>query len=91
MTSYSKDNLALVSQGVVGHRHWHYTDTGTIATVVAAGYFTDGYSAGMRVGDTVEVYDSTLAVAYGTRVSAVGDTGTPDATLDGQSFYGDTS
>lgn len=91
MGNYSKDRLALVSQGIVGHRSWHYTDTGTIATIVADGFITDGYDMGMRVGDPVQVYDSTLGVTYQTRVSVAQDTGASQVTLDGQVVVSDTS
>ena len=34
---------------------WYYNDADSLATVQGAGYFTNGYELGMRVGDKVEV------------------------------------
>lgn len=49
---------ALVTQAIAGPRRWLYTSADAIATVNTTGYFTNGYTLGMRVGDTVEVRDT---------------------------------
>ncbi len=56
MSTFKKDNLVLLSQGVGGgSRTWSYTDTGLIIADInrTAGYFTTGYDMGMRHGDRV--------------------------------------
>lgn len=49
---------AMVTQSIAGPRRWLYTSADPIATVNNAGYITNGYQLGMRVGDTVEVRDT---------------------------------
>jgi hypothetical protein len=57
--AYSKNNLALVTEGIGGFgSKFQYTSADPIATVNTSGYFSDGYHMGMRVGDTVEVRDT---------------------------------
>ena len=41
-----------------GQQVWIYTSADAKATVDTAGYITDGYFRGMRVGDTVIVRDT---------------------------------
>lgn len=41
-----------------GARLWYYSSADAAATVRVSGYFTDGYSLGMRDGDLVFVYDT---------------------------------
>jgi len=71
--AYSQSNLCLISSGgidsSVGGNVWKYTSADPIATVVGAGYFTNG--VGMRLYDIVWVIDSTLGRMYPTFVSAV--------------------
>lgn len=49
----------LIAQGVGNSRKvWMYVDTDAIATVRVSGYFTNGYTLGMRAGDIILVVDS---------------------------------
>jgi len=43
-----------------GGKHWLYIDADPLATVLAAGYFTDGHDLGMRLNDKVTVVDTAL-------------------------------
>jgi hypothetical protein len=53
--TYKTDKLSLKSQAIAGPRHWIYSDTGSaIASVVGAGFFSDGRSMGMKLGDLVD-------------------------------------
>ena len=46
---------------VTNVQHWTYiTDTDAIATVIAAGYITDGDDKGMKVGDVVTCVDTNI-------------------------------
>lgn len=66
----------------VGGDLWYYKSADTIATVKAAGYFSDAAARGMQVGDVVLVYDRTtpaLSVAFVLSISAAGAS-TLDAT-----------
>ena len=49
---------ALIGQTGNGFRRWYYTHTDAAATVDASGYFTDGYTLGMRDGDVIQVYNT---------------------------------
>lgn len=54
---------------------WFYRSADAIATVKAAGYFSDGVSRGMSVGDIVIVFDSAtpaLSFAFVQSVNANG-------------------
>lgn len=64
---------------------WLYVSTDTAATVAGAGYFTNGYDLGMRVGDTLystksdtnatTIHRVTAVVEHG--AATVSTTGTP--------------
>ena len=90
--TYKPDNLTLDSQAIAGPRRYTYQDTGSgVAGVTGAGFFTDGYDKGMRVGDQVEFLDKTATINYGLRVSVAQDTGNTQVTVDGPVIIGDTS
>ena len=60
--AYSSDNLAMLFNPVGGglKRVWLYQTTSDAdATVVGSGYFSNGYTAGMRSGDAVFVIATT--------------------------------
>lgn len=60
--AYVPDNLALLDTQIGGYqpRVWRYTTAADAdATIVGAGYFSDGYAKGMRVGDIVHVIATT--------------------------------
>ena len=105
MATFNKNNLALVGQGITGHRQWNYTDTGLLIADVneVAGFFTTGYDCGMRHGDRVNItegdtgtYDTTGRQTGGRRqyiatVLAAVDTGATQITLGTAVLVGDTS
>lgn len=56
----------LVGGGIGGTpRIWMYVSADANTAVDASGYFTDGYTLGMRAGDFVWVQDSDDLVWYG--------------------------
>ena len=62
--AYSPNTLAQRSFGMIegGFNVWEYTSTDGLATVLGAGYFSDGSSKGMQVGDLVWVAGKNLEV-----------------------------
>lgn len=68
---------------------WVYSSADPIATVQGAGYFSNGLTLGMRVGDIIFVIDNNLARMYPSFVTAVTPTagapavaGTGSATIN---------
>lgn len=60
--AYTPDTLVLQDTQIGGYtpRIWKYTTAADAdATIVGAGYFADGYTKGMRVGDLVHVIATT--------------------------------
>ena len=60
--SYVSDNVSLVHNGVGAYtqRIWMYqTASDADATIVGAGYFSNGVTLGMKVGDLVDVIATT--------------------------------
>lgn len=60
--AYVADNLAMVIQpvgGIVPRVFVYQTASDADATIVGAGYFSDGVTKGMRVGDIVDVVATT--------------------------------
>lgn len=60
--AYVADNLVLEHNGVGGYtfRTFSYQTTSDAdATIVGSGYFSDGVTKGMRVGDLVKVVATT--------------------------------
>lgn len=60
--AYVADNLVLIAQpigGIVPRVFVYQTAADALATITAAGYFADGVSKGMRVGDIVDVVATT--------------------------------
>lgn len=94
MTTYSKNRLKLVSQGVVGGRTWHYHDTGALSDVVdTAGFFADAYDMGVRKGDFLQVQANngqTTFVVHGTGFGLITDTGSTQGTTGPATLIGDT-
>ncbi|WP_380238622.1 hypothetical protein [Klebsiella michiganensis] len=54
-----------------GGAAWSYSSSDLIAAVTAANYITNGKALGMKVGDAVVVYNTTLPMSYSAFVSAV--------------------
>jgi hypothetical protein len=70
--AYVRTNLKLTDQAIDGMgKEWVYTTDDAIGTVAGSGYFSDGYTLGMRLGDRVFVIVCT-APADPTAVSAGG-------------------
>jgi hypothetical protein len=60
--AYVADNLILLDTQIGGYspRRWGYTTAADAdATIVGAGYFSDGVTKGMKVGDLVGVIATT--------------------------------
>lgn len=94
MTSFSKDRLKLVSQGVVGGRTWHYHDTGSLSDVAdQAGFFGPAYDMGVRKGDFLQIQannGNTTFVVHGAAFGDLEDTGTTQGTTGPATLIGDT-
>lgn len=62
MAGYDSSKLSLIVEdiGNQGAAVWRYTTAADAdATIVAAGYFADGVTRGMKVGDLVDVIATT--------------------------------
>jgi hypothetical protein len=61
--AYVADNLVMLSNpvggGVIPRVFVYQTTSDADATIVGAGYFSDGVTKGMRVGDLVDVIATT--------------------------------
>jgi hypothetical protein len=81
--TYDSVGLNLIAQGIAKVRYWDYEDTGgeSVATFVGAGWFSDGYDKGMRVGDNVLIRDLTNTIQYEAVVSVAQDTGDTQVTV----------
>jgi hypothetical protein len=94
MTTYSKDRLKLVSQGITGGKIWHYSDTGAIADVAdVAGFFTNASEMGVDTGDLlyISANDGQLTkVVRGAAFWEVRDTGATQGSVGPSTLIGDT-
>lgn len=95
MTTYSKDRLKLVSQGIVGGKVWHYHDTGAIGDIQdVAGFFTNAGDMGCDSGDLVFISANngyTNRLVYGAAFAPVQDTGATQGTVGPGVLIGDTN
>jgi len=67
----------LVSQSIGGGpKIWLYQSADVVGDVDAAGYFTNGETLGMEIGDRVIVYDTATPLVTDCWVSAVDTTAT---------------
>jgi len=79
MTYSTSTPPRLISQGIVGGRIWYYESADAIATVNTASYISNGYTLGMRVGDTLIVRDTaTPTTSLCTVITATASTGAVD-------------
>ncbi len=79
MTYATSNPPRLRSQAVVGGKDWYYESADAIETVNTSGYFRNGYSLGMRVGDTVTVRDTaTPTTSLCTVIDVSASTGVAD-------------
>ena len=94
MTTYSKDRMKLVSQGVTGGRIWHYHDTGALNEVAdTVGFFANAYDMGVREGDWLLIQANngqTTKVVHGVGFGLIEDTGTTQGTTGPATLVGDT-
>jgi hypothetical protein len=94
MSSFVKNNLRLVMQGITGGKVWHYTDTGAIGDVAdVAGYFTNASECGVDTGDLIFISANngyTNRLVFGAAFASVQDTGATQGTLGPQTTLGDT-
>lgn len=76
--AYSTDTppVMLIDRIGGGMAVFGYSSADAIATVIGAGYITNGESLGMAVGDLVHVYDTATPMMYTCYVSAVSTTAT---------------
>lgn len=78
--AYTPANLSLTTNGPLTGpgKVWVYASTDPAATVAGSGYFADGVTRGMEVGDIVHVIDTdtgpTLTVHLVTAVSGTAAT-----------------
>ena len=65
MAAYDGANLSCVSAAPLSGagQHWVYRGVTVTGDFDAAGFISDGGSRGMRVGDLVELHDTTTAAA----------------------------
>lgn len=82
--AYVPDNLALADTQVSGYqpRVWRYTTAADAdATIVGAGYFSDGFTKGMRSGDLVDVIATTGPKYKRYQVTTAGTASSPATTV----------
>ena len=70
--AYTPNTLVMRAGGFIEGTFdvWEYTTTDPLATVLTTGYFTDGSSKGMLVGDLVWVVNQSIPAVYKTVCSA---------------------
>lgn len=94
MSSFVKNQLKLISQGITGGKVWHYHDTGALADVAdVAGYFTNASECGIDSGDLIFISannGNTTRTVYGASFSPVSDTGATQGQTGPATLVGDT-
>ena len=95
MTSYSKQKLSLIAQGITGGKIWYYEDTGILADVEeVAGFIANAGEMGVDTGDFLflKAKDGTLnKTIRGAATNFVQDTGATQGTVGLCVLIGDTS
>lgn len=96
MSSYDKNKLALIAQGLAGKgKVWVYQDTGDIGDVQeSAGFVSNGNDMGMDSGDFVFLRmhgGGRQRAVYGAAVQSTSDTGATQTTIGLGVLIGDTS
>lgn len=95
MSSFVKNNLRLISQGVTGGKLWDYTDTGAIGDIQDVnGYFAQAGDMGVDSGDMIFIHANngyTNRIVYGAGFQPVQDTGATQGSVGGGTVIGDTS
>lgn len=62
------------ASSVVGARTWSYASSDSAGTVTAANYFTNAGQLGLKIGDRMEIYDSTNKITASAIILTVGST-----------------
>ncbi len=95
MSTFVKNNLRLIAQGITGGKLWDYTDTGSIADVQDVnGYFTVAGDMGVDSGYMIFFHANngyTYRIVYGAGFQPVQDTGASQGSVGGGTVIGDTS
>ncbi len=58
----------------IGGRTWLYSSSDSAGTVTAANYFTNAGQLGLKIGDRIEIYDSTNKQTNSSIILTVGST-----------------
>lgn len=84
MAYATSNSPALVSQrvGANGGAIWIYKDGDDLGDVLAADYFSNGYSLGMKVGDVLIVIDETNSKTSSTTVTTVTTDGAASVSIN---------
>lgn len=95
MSTFHKDRLMLVSQGINGKGQlWQYWDTGSISDVAdVAGYFTSAGDMGVDSGAMIMISANngyTNRLVFGAAFCVVQDTGATQGSLGPSTTIGDT-
>jgi hypothetical protein len=94
MSTFVKDNLRLIAQGITGGKLWDYTDTGSIADVAdVSGYFASASLCGVDTGDLIFIHANngyTNRLVFGASFASVQDTGATQGTVGPSITLGDT-
>ena len=95
MSSYVKNNLSLIAQGITGGKIWFLRDTGVYGDVEEVnGYITNAGDMGMDTGDFVylQATDGNLnGTIRAGAINYVQDTGATQGTLGLTVLIADTS
>jgi hypothetical protein len=91
--AYSTSNPPnMIAGGVgAGPRLWTYSSTDAVTAVRVSGYFTNGYSLGMRAGDIVLVLDNDASPLTGSWCWVASATSTAVDLSDGVTITGTNS
>lgn len=91
--AYSTSNPpALIAGGTgAGPRIWTYSSTDAVTVVRVSGYFTNGYTLGMRAGDLVLVLDNDASPLTGSWCWVASATSTTVDLSDGVTITGTNS
>lgn len=80
--AYSANGLHLIASAGDAPSLWYYESADVVGDVDATDYFAAGADNGMKLGDTVRVYDTTTPLVTTCWVSAVDSDGNATVTQD---------
>lgn len=94
MSTFNKDRMMLVSQGIARGKSWLYEDTGSLADVAdVAGYFASAGDMGVDSGDFIQIRANngyTNHTVYGAAFGVIQDTGATQGATGPATLIGDT-